>query len=164
MKRRKIKIRIKLAIDTGEQIEIERGRHADRIVVRRDQLRQRLLQVCPQQQGVSGVKDPAHFSQKAFTRIAIEISDRAPKKQDEQMLVVSAPRGGRQQAVKVWPFETDNADELDLAKLALASGQCGGRKFDRAVRRALAACKSLQNPPRFSPAAASEFGDQDIRF
>src|SRR5260370_30940708 len=83
-----IKIRVKLPIDPGQQIQIERRRHASGIVVSQQLQLNVLLQVRAEQQRVSRSQNRSHFAQKLFPGFAVEIADRASQKQYEQMVPV----------------------------------------------------------------------------
>src|ERR1700680_2850533 len=97
-----IKISAQLSVDAPENIQIERRGHSSRIVVRQDLGLDVLLQVCPQQQRVSRQQSLAQLAQKHIPRVAIEISDRASQKQNQQMVLFSAPFRHRAQSFQVW--------------------------------------------------------------
>src|SRR5258708_28642088 len=90
----------------------------------------------------------------------IEISDGAAEKKHQDMLTCVAARGHLQQSIQVFTLESNNADRVEIAKLALAHAQRGGGDFNWIVGRPLAAAKRFQNPPGFFTAAASHFGAQ----
>ena len=50
---REIEIRVQLAVDSREKIQIERSRGADGIVIGRQQLRKRLFQIRAEQQRIA---------------------------------------------------------------------------------------------------------------
>src|ERR1700693_1353340 len=96
-----VKIAIEFPIDSSEQVEIEGRCHADFIVVGFQQLLVRLLQICAQKKGVSGLKNAANFRQKFYSRSAIKIANRAPEKQDEETLIALPVCSDLQQAIKI---------------------------------------------------------------
>ena len=160
---REVEIRVQLAVDAREKIQIERGGDSNGIVVGREQLRERFFQIRAEQERIAGKQDAAHFGEEALGGVAIEIADRAAEKQHQQMIVLVAPGRGRQQTVQIGPLESDDADALDLAQFIFTACQRGGRNFNRAVGGSLAPREGFQQPARFLAAAASQFGHQDLR-
>ncbi len=96
-------------------------------------------------------------AQKSHAGGAIEISDGASQEQDKKMLAGRAVRSHFEQSIEILTLETENADGLDVAELALAHGECGWRNLDGIVGRALATTKSFEDVASLAAAAAAEF-------
>ena len=154
-----IKISAQLPVDPREQVHVERRRHSGRIVISQYLNFGALLQVRAQEQRIAFAQYVAHTSQKFLSCIAVEIPDRAPKKQHQQMIAIGASIRHRPQSFQIWLFVPDNTHQIDLPQLLLARSQCGRRNLDREVIRFLPPRKRFQNPARLFSASAAEFRD-----
>src|SRR5258708_13843187 len=157
-KARQIKIRPQFAIDSRQQIQIERRGHACRIVVRQQLRRYVLLQVRSQQQSIAGLQSLPHFAQELFSSRAIKIANRAPQEKHQQVIAFIATLCHGLEPFQIRLFVTDHAYKVDLPELLLASRQRRRRDLDREIIRSLPARKRLQYPARFFSASASQLG------
>src|SRR5271168_1875367 len=73
------------------------------------------------------------------------------------MLAGGAVGGHFEESIEVFSLETEDADGLDVAKLALAHSKSGGRNLDGIVSGALAAAKSFEDVASLAAAAAAQF-------
>src|SRR4029077_19934526 len=74
-----IKISAQLSVDAREQILVERGGNAGRVVIGQPQLRDGLFKISRKQQLVSFAQNRAFFAQEWIARRPVEISDAAAK-------------------------------------------------------------------------------------
>jgi hypothetical protein len=161
--RPEVKIGAQLAVDTREEIQIERGGDSKRIVVGFEQLGKRFFKICAEEERIARKQYAVNFGEKTLGSVTIEIADRAAEKKHEQTIIFAAPRCGCQQTVEIGALKSDNADALDAAQFTFTTCQRGGRNFNRAVSGALAPREGLQQPARLLAAAASQFRHQDLR-
>src|SRR5271165_747880 len=124
------KTRLKLAIETCQQVQIERCRHAQGIVISQQQVASRLLHVGSQQECVVGLENPPDLPQERYFRGVFEIPDRTAQKKYQHLFSGAALGRNVQQPVEVLSFATDDADALDVAEFALAHCQCSRRNLD----------------------------------
>jgi hypothetical protein len=74
-------------------------------------------------------------------------------------MLAGTPLGGYfYKSVKVFAFEAENADAIDVAEFALAHGQSGRGNLDGIVGGSLASAKGFEEVASLSAAAAAEFG------
>src|SRR5262245_46644094 len=109
-----IEIAIELAIDARQKIQVERRGEAERIVVRVDHERDRLLQVGSQQQIIARLQDLANVANEGHIRGGTEIPYSAAQKKDEDSLTRLAACGHLQQSVQIAAFESHNPDRFDI--------------------------------------------------
>ena len=74
-KRADVEVGAELAVDPDEQIEVERGGHAERIVVRQEQLPLRLDEIRAKQKRVAAPERPGEAPEQGFGRRGIEVAD-----------------------------------------------------------------------------------------
>ena len=156
-----VEIGPELAVDAGQQVEIERRGHARRIVVGDEQALLGLLEVGGEQQVVAGEQELAHLPQELVRGRPVEVPDRASQEQHEQALAGGAARGHLAQAVQVLALEPDDAHRIEAIELALGLDQGRARDVDRVVGGELPAPQRLEDPARVLRAAAPQLGDQD---
>src|ERR1700740_1476199 len=141
-----IEICFELPVDAHEQITIECRGHAQLVVVGRNKRLYRLLQVCAEEQRIALPEYASQAPQKLKARVPIEVADGAAQKQHQQMFPLFSPGCYFEQTVQLLAFETDNADAVDVAQLALAHRQSTGRNFDRMIGgRLLPAAESVKD-------------------
>ena len=156
------KVAVQFAIDAGEQIQIERSRHADRVVVGGDQHGHRLFEVSAEQQRVAGREHVADVAQKTGGRQPPEIADRAAEKQHEQRLVLGAALAHFGESREIVAFITDDRNAFDVTEFAAAQLQSGARYFNRAVRSGALFTERFEDAARLAAAAAAQFRDDCI--
>src|SRR5262245_25516470 len=96
-----IEIGIELAIDAGQEIQVESGSHASGAVIGLQPVRHRLFQVRSEQERVARLQDTTHLCQKSFCGGAIKVADGAAEKQNEQMFLLTTPGSHFQEAVEI---------------------------------------------------------------
>src|ERR1700692_4068717 len=74
------------------------------------------------------------------------------------MLASTALRSDLKQSIKILALKAQDANEIDIAELALAHHESRARNLDGIVARQLPAAKSLENLASFLAAATAEFG------
>ena len=94
VERREVEVPAELAVDAHQEVLVERGRHAERIVVGEQQLAFRLDEVGAEQQEIADVEGRADAIEKACRGRLIEVSDVRAEQQDEHRAAVTA-RGDR---------------------------------------------------------------------
>ena len=77
------------------------------------------------------------------------------------MLAGGAAGGDFAKAVEILALETDDADAVNVAKLAAKNGERGRRNFDRVIPSGLPAGEGFEEKARFAAGAAAEFGNND---
>ena len=92
----KIEIGIQFTIHASQHVEIKGSRNAQGIVIGRQKLRNRLFQICAQEQGISGNQSLAHLGKKKLRGAPFEIADRAAQEENQQLLPGFACRSHRQ--------------------------------------------------------------------
>ena len=85
---RDIEIAIEFAIDAREQIEIERRRNADRIVIGADKPCAGFHKVRAEQQAIAGLEAFRTFRKKIAGLVPVEITDRTAEKKYQNALPV----------------------------------------------------------------------------
>ena len=156
-----IEVGAELAIDAGEKIEIKRGRNTDGIVVGTEQLLNGLEHVRAEEKRVAGKKNFADTAKKIRTGGAVEVTDVAAEEEDEEMLAGGAAGSDFTEAIEILALEADDADAVDVAKLAAKNGKCGGRNFDGVIPGGLPAGEGFKEQARFAAGSAAEFGDDN---
>jgi hypothetical protein len=81
------------------------------------------FQVRSKKQRVSGLKNAPNLRQEFYSGGTIEIPNRAPQKQHEEMLAALPVRCHLQQPIKVFALKPHNAEGINIAKFALAHEQ-----------------------------------------
>src|SRR5690242_8073918 len=157
----KVEIGAEFAIDAGKKVEIKGGGNPDGIVVGGNQCWNGLQHVGAKKERVAWQKNLAQVAQKFGASGAIEVADVAAKEKSEQMLAGGAAGCDFAEAVKKLALEADDADAVDVAKLAVKEGECGRRDFDGVIPGGLPAGQRLQEQARFAAGAAAEFRDDD---
>src|SRR6202051_3596657 len=118
-----IKIRIKFTIDAGQQVEIKSRGHSQLVIVRLEQLCAGFFQIRSEKQRVSGLENAPNLRQEFYSGGTIEIPDRAPQTQHEEMLVALPGSCHLQQAIEILALKPHNADGINIAEFALAHRQ-----------------------------------------
>src|SRR5579864_6042109 len=149
-----VEVGVELAVDARKQVQVEGRSHAERIVVRQDQLRGGLLEIAAQQERVTGLQDSSHLAEKLDAGRTVEIADCAAEEKDEEMLAVLASGSHFEEPVEVFALESDDADGIDVAEFAFAHGQRRGRNLNRTIGSVLVMRERFENPARFLAAAA----------
>ena len=80
---RQIEIAVQLAIDSLQQIEIERRRDAEGVVVGRLENRLRFAQIGAEEEGVVFIQDIAQIAQHRHRFVVCQIADRRPEKEND---------------------------------------------------------------------------------
>src|ERR1700722_9754853 len=88
-----IEVGVEFAVDACQQVQVKRSSYAQFVIVGGQQLRARLHQVSAYQQRISRHKNAPNFGQKLNASGAVEISNRAAQKQNEEMLAGASVRG-----------------------------------------------------------------------
>src|ERR1035441_4550603 len=119
----KIEVAVQFPVDPPQQVQVERRRHAQRIVVSFQHPLERLQKIGAEQQPVASRENAAHLAQKTSVRPGIEIADRAAQEQYQQVYPIGPQRGDLAQAVQVLPLDADDAYAFDIAQFGLARRQ-----------------------------------------
>ena len=152
-----IEIRAQFPVDPRQQIHIECRCYARRVVVSEQLQLDALLQVCAEQQRIAGTQKRPHLAQKLFARLAIEVADRTPKEQHQQVVLLLASFSHGAQPFQIRLLVADNAYEIDLSQFFFARRQRIRRNFDRVVIYLLPSRERFQDPARLLSRAAPEF-------
>src|SRR5579862_1782227 len=118
-----VEVGAELAIHTGEQVEIESGRHSEFVVVGSQKLRTRFFQIGSQQQRIARFKNAADFRQKLCPRRTVEVPDSAAQKEHQQMLAALPIRSHFEQPIEIFALKTNNTDAVNISELPLAHGE-----------------------------------------
>src|SRR5580700_7797695 len=102
---REIKISRELAVDSREQILVERGRHSGGIVVSQFQHVHRLLKISREQQCIAFVQDRSHLAEKLISGRAVEITNRTAEKQKEDLFAFTPACRYLLQAIQICALE-----------------------------------------------------------
>ena len=100
----------KLAIDAGQQIEVECGGNTGGIIVGLQEVGHRLLQVGAKYQRIAGQQPLPDLAQEVLGRRTIEVADRAPQKQHQKRLPHPATGGHFAQAIQIGFLQSHDAD------------------------------------------------------
>src|SRR5215471_398271 len=87
-----LKITAQFAVDTSQQIQVERRGDSGGIVVRENLRIDIFYQVRTHQQRIARLQSHAHLAQKLICRRPVEIPDRASEKQHTKVLAKIPPR------------------------------------------------------------------------
>jgi len=156
-----IEIGAEFTIDARKKVQIESGGDTDRIVVSGNQSLNGLQHIGAEKQRITGLKNWAQIAEEIRAGGAIEVADVAPEEKNHQMLARCAAGGGFTQPVEIFAFEADNADAVDVAKLAAEGGERSGGNFNGMVPGGLPAGERFQKQAGFAARAAAEFGDDN---
>src|SRR5690348_10698982 len=104
-----LKIRVQLAIDASQDVEIEGGGDSERIVVGVNQLGWRFLQVRSKQQGVAGLKNRPDVTQKNRVCGMAEVPDSATEKQHQNPLAIAPAGRYFEQAIEIFALQADDS-------------------------------------------------------
>ena len=154
-----VEIGAEFAIDASEDVHVERGGDAGGVVVREQLCGDIFFEIGADEKRIARREDRADMPEKIVGGGSIEITDGAAEKKNANGIARFAAIDDRLQAFEIRLFETDDVDEVDLAKFLFASGERGGRDFDWVIESGLAARDGFENPASFFAAAAAEFGD-----
>ena len=80
---REIEVRTEFAVDPQQQVLVEGGREAERVVVGEEQIPLRLDEVGAEQEGIPGAQRVADFLQKTFRRRRIEVAYVGTQEEDQ---------------------------------------------------------------------------------
>src|SRR5437667_4940181 len=86
------KVARQLAVDTRQDIQVERGCGADRIAIGRKQLGSRLNEISAKQKRIAWREPSPHMRKEVFRAGTVEIADGTSQKQHQQRFSASAPR------------------------------------------------------------------------
>jgi len=156
-----IEIGAEFAIDAGEKIEIEGGGDTDGIVVGAEQRLNGLEHVRAEEKRVTGQKNLADAAEKIRTGGAVKVADVAAEEENEKMFAGGTAGGDFAKSVEIFALEADDADAVDVAKLAAKNGKRGRRNFDGVIPGGLPAGKGFEEQAGFAAGAAAELGDDN---
>ena len=158
---RKVEVGAEFAIDSGQEVEIEGGGDSNRVIVSVNQGLYGFEHVGAEQKRVAGLENLAQIVEEVRACGAIEITDGAAKKEDEQMFARGPARGDFAETVEIFAFEAYDADAVDVAEFAAENGERGRRNFDGVVPGGLPAGEGFEEQARFAAGAAPEFGNDN---
>src|SRR4051812_47311991 len=109
-----IELRIQFTVNTGEKVQVKRRRDTEGIVIGLDQLRNWLFQIRAEKHGIAAFQNHTYVPKKVDIRRMAEVADGAAEEQDQNPLAVAPAGSYFKQPVKIFPFQTDNADRIDV--------------------------------------------------
>src|ERR1700690_351381 len=152
-----IEFAAQFAIDSREQILVECGGDACRIIVGEQQLRNRLDEVRREQKRIAFAENGAHLAKELISRGPVEIANRAAEKKNQQLFAITATRGHFLQALQIRALKSNNAHGAHLAEFLAATKKSWARNINRVVIHALPPRESFQQITRILSAAAAKF-------
>ena len=156
-----VEVGAEFAIDAREEVEIEGGGDTDRVVVGVNQGLNGLEHVGAEEERITWLENLAKIAEEVRAGGPIEVTDGAAEEEDEQMLARGPAGGDFAETVEIFAFEADDADAVDIAKLAAKNSEGGRRNFDGVIPGGLPAGEGFEEQARFAAGAAAEFGDDN---
>jgi hypothetical protein len=81
-----VEICVEFAIDSGEQVAVESGRHTENIIVGRQHTRNLFHQIGSDQQSVAGLEQRRQLDEESGPGASLEVADGASQKQKQHLL------------------------------------------------------------------------------
>lgn len=130
-----VEVRVQLAVDAGQDVLVERGRHPRCVVVGRQEDVGCLSKIGSEQHRAAAPQRATHCAEKRDRHVVLVVSDRAADEEHEQRAIARA-LGRRPQRLLVGAVERR---DLDLTLFAREAGDAFVEGRRRHVRREIAA-------------------------